>query len=213
MGALDTDKSGSLTMEEFMERAFPGTDLSTLDGVKPANLDEKLEKIEQKKDKAGTEMQRVEKQQQEVLGILAEQKERTALLENKLAKIESMLSDMAANQHTYPGRKANGNVRLERSATSSKLVGGGRSGTAGPKWHKSRAAQPALQNGTPLDRRVNPKGSSWSKLRGRSLIAAERCLGGGREKLPSPAMSIVHRTSALHGHLLRALSVPAAGNC
>ena len=193
-GALDTDKSGSLTMEEFMERAFPGTDLSTLDGVKPANLDEKLEKIEQKKDKAGTEMQRVEKQQQEVLGILAEQKERTALLENKLSKIESMLSDMAANQHTYPGRKANGNVRLERSATSSKLVGGGRSGTKGrpPSGTKSFGSSTRVAERDPARSESKPErvlGVVEAK-RAKSKSLLNGALGGGREKVPSPAMSI-----------------------
>ena len=193
-GALDTDKSGSLTMEEFMERAFPGTDLSTLDGVKPANLDEKLEKIEQKKDKAGTEMQRVEKQQQEVLGILAEQKERTALLENKLSKIESMLSDMAANQHTYPGRKANGNVRLERPATSSKLVGGGRSGTKGrpPSGTKSFGSSTRVAERDPARSESKPErvlGVVEAK-RAKSKSLLNGALGGGREKVPSPAMSI-----------------------
>ena len=135
--ALDTDGSGSISLDEFMERAFPGVQVAGIDGVTAmkAGIEAKNQAVRQQ------DLRPLLRQQQEVLGLLGEQKERTVDLEARLSAIEGMLTELLANKRG-PGRSHSGGGSkggMERTFSSKRSMSrpsssknpGGRSGTKG----------------------------------------------------------------------------------
>lgn len=149
--ALDTDKSGTVTLEEFMERTFPDTDLETIEELTT------VENRDSRPKKASDGNHKV------MHHLLKAQQANTELLEKKLADVEGALAELIANR----GRKGNSIAgspsevtrrklsfaKLSRAQSQKVIGGGGRSGTKGKPGSKVLGG-----NRTEVERSEEPQG-------------------------------------------------------
>lgn len=134
--ALDRDNSGSMTMEEFMERAFPDFDLG----------DEDFGRTEENATAAPTKgvddqiVSSIQLKQAEIIGTLGEQSASLSQFDIRLAAIESMLAELVAAKRDEradsftpdsdtPPSRLQSSKKPNRSQSSRSGSGSGRSGS------------------------------------------------------------------------------------
>ena len=173
--ALDTDGSGSLSLDEFMERAFPGVQVHTIEGVAAMKQGAEAKNASFKKQ----DLFPLLNQQQEVLNLLGEQKGRTAELETRLTAIEGMLTELLANKRG-PGRSGGSKGDMERTHSTKRSMS------------RSNSSKTNGRSGT----KGKPNGKVFGASTGRSAARESRASKAGGTngaslgtKLRSPSMS------------------------
>ena len=94
--ALDVDGSGSMMLEEFIERAYPGIDLASVAGLAPNKSDDSGATMAQTKRRDFEATQR--SQHRQVIDAIAAQATRTEALEAKMVKFELVLGEISQSQ-------------------------------------------------------------------------------------------------------------------
>jgi hypothetical protein len=148
--ALDLDKSGTVTIEEFMERTFPDVDLKTLGVAPPSQFEVK------EKEKA---------QGKQLIELMGEQKERQEALDKRLDRLQEMIAELSTPQERRAGMLAE--LSTKQMASSKKLrrsqshkTVGGRSGSKAKPSGKIFGRSGRVLDGGSLDdntKRSRPK--------------------------------------------------------
>ena len=160
--ALDSDNSGSMSQQEFIDKVYPGTDLSTVEGLVVKNKEE--EKKLKKMKAMDADAQRAANHN-EVIAALTEQRSRTEALEEQMTELtrmhqqlETVLRDVkgaldksAETPLRERGRSKSHKVALMRSATTDsmddredrfhdRVASKGKPGRSGRRAHPERSA-------------------------------------------------------------------------